>query len=87
MQAEVGEPGSESHAERERLLRTAIDLKALLTAAQDRYAAVRALLDASAATPAAEPQVGASISRLYSSCSLSSKGLCMMLMCALAYLE
>lgn len=59
-QAEVGEPGSAGHAERERLLRTAIGLKARVTAAQDRYAAVRALLDASAAAPAAGTPVGTS---------------------------
>ena len=34
VQAEVGEPGSETHAERERLLRSAIGLKARVTAAQ-----------------------------------------------------
>lgn len=54
VQADVGEPGSEEHARREGMLKAAVDLRARVTAAQDRYSVVATLLDAAA--PPAEPR-------------------------------
>ena len=53
-QADVGEPGSEEHARREGMLKAAVELRARVTAAQDRYSVVVTLLDAAA--PPAGPQ-------------------------------
>ena len=48
-QADVGEPGTEEHARREGMLKAAVDLRARITAAQDRYSVLVTLLDATAA--------------------------------------
>lgn len=44
MQADAGEPESEEHVRRERLLREAIDLRSRITLAQDRYGVLKSLL-------------------------------------------
>lgn len=45
-QVDVGEPGMEQYAQREHMLRTALDLRSRITQAQDRYNALRAMLPA-----------------------------------------
>lgn len=75
-QVNVGEPGTEQHTQRERLLRTAIDLRSRITEAQDRYNAVIAMLPAAAgaSTAAAAVQGCASISeKVHHALYVSSK--------------